>query len=162
MHALGNGRVLVHPTMRRPGRAAHPAIGAALRGLAAAALAIDAYVHITSAGVYDPAHGGLITEGNLFRVEAVVAVLTAVAVLVRGTPRVWLLAAVVAASALGAVLLYRYVDVGALGPIPNLYEPTWQVPGKLASAYAEGAALILAAAAVLRTRRVRPAQGPRR
>jgi len=30
----------------------------------------------------------------------------------------------VAASALGAVLLYRYVDVGSLSPLPNMYENT--------------------------------------
>lgn len=34
-------------------------------------------------------------------------------------------AAVVAASALAAVLLYRYVDVPAIGPIPSMYEPLW-------------------------------------
>jgi hypothetical protein len=48
------------------------------------------------------------------------------------------------AAALGAVLLYRYVDVGVLGPLPDMYENTWQVPGKLLSAYAEGAAVVLA------------------
>jgi hypothetical protein len=53
---------------------------------------------------------------------------------------------VVAASAFGAVVLYRYVDVGRLGPLPNMYEPTWAPPGKAASAWAEGAGIILAAA----------------
>jgi hypothetical protein len=32
-----------------------------------------------------------------------------------------------------AAVLYRYVDVGSLGPLPDLYENTWQVPGKLLS-----------------------------
>ena len=50
----------------------------------------------------------------------------------------------VAASALAAVLLCRYVDVGALGPLPDMYENTWQVPGKLLSAVAEAAAVVLA------------------
>jgi hypothetical protein len=54
-------------------------------------------------------------------------------------------ALLVAGSALGAVLLYRYVDVGSLGPLPNMYENTWDVPGKVLSAWAEGAAVILAA-----------------
>jgi hypothetical protein len=31
-------------------------------------------------------------------------------------------------------LLYTYVDVGSLGPLPNMYEPTWALPGKRASA----------------------------
>jgi hypothetical protein len=55
----------------------------------------------------------------------------------------------VGASALGAVLLYRYVDVGALGPLPDLYENTWQVPGKLLSTYAEAAAVVLAGLGLL-------------
>jgi hypothetical protein len=35
------------------------------------------------------------------------------------------------------VLLYRYVDVGSIGPIPNMYEPVW-FGEKTHSAYAEG------------------------
>jgi hypothetical protein len=118
----------------------------------AVALAVDASVHATSAGFYDPSHGGLITEGNLFRAEALVSGLLAVLLLVR--PSGWALTAalLVAASALAAVVLYRYVDVGAIGPIPDLYEPTWQVPGKLPSAYAEGIAAVLSAAGVALTR----------
>ena len=61
----------------------------------------------------------------------------------------WAAALLVAASALGAVLLYRYVDVGQLGPLPNMYENTWQVSGKLLSASAEGAAVVLAALGLL-------------
>jgi hypothetical protein len=119
-------------------------IGAgALRLGVAAAFAIDAYVHATNASIYDPASSAIITEGNLFRVEAVVAGLMSVLILLRPRRFIWIAAVLVAASALGAVVLYRYVDVGSLGPIPDLYEPTWQVPGKLLSAYAEGAALVL-------------------
>jgi hypothetical protein len=118
----------------------------------AVALAVDAYVHATSSGFYDPTHGGLITEGNLFRAEALVSGALAVLLLLR--PSRWTLTAalLVAASALGAVALYRYVDVGAIGPFPNLYEPTWQVPGKLTSAYAEGIAVLLSAVGVGLTR----------
>jgi hypothetical protein len=64
-------------------------------------------------------------------------------------------ALLVGASALAAVLLYRYVDVGAVGPLPDMYENTWQVPGKLLSAYAEGAAVVLAGLGLL-THRKRP------
>jgi hypothetical protein len=59
----------------------------------------------------------------------------------------------VAASALAAVLLYRYVDLGVLGPLPDIYENTWQVPGKLLSAYAEGAAAVLAGLGLLTHRK---------
>src|SRR5690242_15016249 len=105
-----------------------------LQVAAASGLAIDAFVHASSAGLYDPAAGGLLTEGNLFRAEAVVSGLLAVLLVIRPAPRTWLAVLVVAGSALAAVVLYRYIDVGAVGPLPDLYEPTWQVPGKLASA----------------------------
>jgi hypothetical protein len=69
---------------------------------------------------------------------------------------VWAVAALVAASAAGAVLLYTYVDVGAIGPLPDLYEPIWALPGKRGSAIAETAATVLALAGLalaLRARR---------
>ena len=81
------------------------------------------------------------------------AVVVGLLVLVRPRPSSWLAALLVAASALGAVLLYRYVDVGALGPSPDLYENTWQVPGKLLSAYAEVAAIVLAGLGLLSHRK---------
>jgi hypothetical protein len=76
-------------------------------------------------------------------------------VLVRPRPSSWAAAVLVGASALAAVLLYRYVDVGAVGPLPDMYENTWQVPGKLLSAYAE-AAIVLLAGLGLCTHRNRP------
>jgi hypothetical protein len=114
-----------------------------LRVGTAAALGIDAVVHWQNAPAYD-AVTATISQGALFRAEAVLAVAAGLLVLVRPRPSSWLAALLVAASALGAVLLYRYVDVGSLGPLPDMYENTWQVPGKLLSAYAEGAAVVLA------------------
>jgi len=67
----------------------------------------------------------------------------------------WVAALLVSASALAAVLLYRYVDVGVLGPLPDMYENTWKVPGKLLSTYAEAAAVVLAGLGLL-THRKRP------
>jgi hypothetical protein len=119
-----------------------------LRVGAAAALGIDAAVHWRNASAYD-AVAATVSQGELFRAEAAVAVVVGLLVLVRPRPSSWLAALLVAASALGAVLLYRYVDVGALGPLPDLYENTWQVPGKLLSAYAEGAAVVLAGLGLL-------------
>jgi hypothetical protein len=130
-----------------------------LRVATAAALGVDAVVHWQNASAYD-AVTATVSQGGLFRAEAVVAVVAGLLVLVRPRPSSWLVALLVAASALGAVLLYRYVDVGVLGPLPDMYENTWQVPGKLLSAYAEAAAVVLAAlglmAAVL-ARRSAPA-----
>jgi hypothetical protein len=109
----------------------------------AAALGIDAAVHWQNASAYDAVTATL-SQGALFRVEAAVAVAVGLLVLVRPQPSSWVAAVLVGASALAAVLLYRYVDLGALGPLPNMYENTWQVPGKLLSAYAEGAVVVLA------------------
>ena len=70
--------------------------------------------------------------------------------LVRPTRWVWAAALLVAASAAAAVLVYTYVDPGTLGPLPDLYEPTWTLPGKSASAIAEVAGALLAAAGLIR------------
>jgi len=123
----------------------------------AAALGIDAYVHATTASFYDAPHAGLITEGNLFRAETVVSAVLALFLLLRPSGRTLAAALVVAATAVGAVVLYRYVNIGAVGPIPNLYEPSWQVPGKLPSALAEASALPLSLVGLALGRRARPA-----
>jgi hypothetical protein len=119
-----------------------------LRIATATALGIDAVVHWQNASAYD-AVAATVSQGELFRAEAAVAVVVGLLVLLWPRPGSWLAALLVAASALGAVLLYRYVDLGALGPLPDLYENTWQVPGKLLSAYAEGAAVVLAGLGLL-------------
>ena len=138
---------------------ARSAIGSwVLRVATAAALGVDAVVHWQNAPAYD-AVTGTVSQGQLFRVEAALAVVVGLLVLVRPRPSSWLAALLVAASALGAVLLYRYVDVGALGPLPDMYENTWQVPGKLLSADAEGAAVVLAGLGLL-THRKRPGMEP--
>jgi hypothetical protein len=133
-----------------------PSVTTRLLGVATAvALGIDAYVHAHDAAFYDAVRTSVISQGTLFRLEAVVAGLIALALLIRPSRLWWAAALIVAASAFGAVVLYRYVDVGRLGPLPNMFEPTWALPGKAASAWAEGAGIILAAAGLLTTRRVR-------
>jgi hypothetical protein len=133
---------------QRGGLARSPLVPWALRIGTAAALAIDAGVHAYNASGYDEV-SGTITQGNLFRVEAGVACAVALLLLLWPRRSTWIAALLVAASALGAVLLYRYVDVGSLGPLPNMYENTWDVPGKVLSAWAEGAAVVLAALGLL-------------
>ncbi len=115
-----------------------------LAAATAALLGVDAYVHLTDASLYDAATTSGFTEGTLFRVEAIVAIVVGIVLLIQPRPLVWAVAAVVAAIAAGAVLLSTYVDAGALGPLPDLYEPTWALPGKPASALAETAAAVLA------------------
>jgi hypothetical protein len=114
-----------------------------LRVGTAAALGIDAAVHWQNASAYD-AVTATIGQGELFRAEAVLAVAVGLLVLLWPRRGSWVAAFGVGASALAAVLLYRYVDVGSFGPLPDMYENTWQVPGKLLSAYAEGTAVVLA------------------
>jgi hypothetical protein len=117
-----------------------------LRLVTVVGLGVDAYVHIVLAGQYDTNSGG-ISQGVLFRVEAGVAIVAALLVLVSGRRLPHVFALLVAVTALAAVLLYRYVDVGALGPIPDMYDPSW-FPKKTLSAIAEAVATLGAAALV--------------
>ncbi len=123
-----------------------------LRALIALALLVDAVVHLDLASGYQLSAPSGLGAGNLFRLESVVAVSAALFVLVRGSRTSYAAAFVVAASALSAVLLYRYVDVPALGPFPPMYEPLW-FPEKALSAIAEAVAAIAAGAVLLRSRR---------
>jgi hypothetical protein len=124
--------------------------------ITAALTAVDAYVHLRDAGLYDAVTSSTLSQGTLFRAEAVAAIV----LLLRPYPLVWAAAVLVAASAAGAVLLYTYVDVGALGPLSNMYEPTWALPCKRASALAGTAATVSALAgltlALAGRRRKRP------
>ena len=109
--------------------------------LTAAGLAYDAKVHLHLAKTYDPV-GSSITQGGLFRVEAVVAILVALAVLVSDRRLVWATAGLTGLAGVAAVVLYRYVNVGSIGPIPNMYEPVW-FGEKTHSAIAEGLVAVL-------------------
>ncbi|HEY1618604.1 MAG TPA: hypothetical protein VGG25_13365 [Streptosporangiaceae bacterium] len=121
--------------------------GLMLRVLVAAALAVSAYVHADLAPVYDGVRAS-ISQGDLFRIDAAAASLAALVVLVIGRRTGFALAFVVAASSLGAILLYRYVNVGQLGPLPDMYEPAWFTEKSIA-AVAEAAATVLAACGLL-------------
>lgn len=116
-----------------------------LRLLTAAGLAIDAYVHADLASAYNTE---LHTEGVLFGVEAGVAALAALLVLVTGMRLEYVFAFLVAASAFAAIMVYRYIDVGTIGPIPNMYEPVW-FHEKALAAIAEGVAMVSALAGAL-------------
>jgi hypothetical protein len=95
-----------------------------LRIAAAAGLAVDAAVHARLADQYDAVTGS-ISQGTLFRAEAAAAALGVLLVLawrrLPGDAFAWL----TALAGIAALLLYRYVDVGAIGPLPNMYEPIW-------------------------------------
>ena len=144
------------PGSRARSRRSRPSSGLAvaylLAAATAAALIVDAVVHLKDAFFYDANTGALISQGQLFRIQAVVAIVAALAVL--ALPRkwpAWLFAALVAGSAAAAVVAYTYIDIGPIAGLPNMYEPSWGPPGKLFSAYAEAAGALLALAGLAYT-----------
>lgn len=67
--------------------------------------------------------------------------MVAVIILTYATRWSYALAFLVAASAVGALVLYYYVDMGALGPLPDMYEPVWYMEKTVSLAGEGGAAL---------------------
>jgi hypothetical protein len=117
-----------------------------LRLLTAAGLAVDVYVHWHLAPGFDTLKGSgspHISQGQLFRLEAAAALFAVVLILLVRSRAAAAFAFLVAAGGLAAVLLYRYVDVGAVGPLPNMYEPSWY-DEKTLSAVAESIAAVAA------------------
>lgn len=139
-----NGRPVAVSTMSRsPG----PAPVTAVRLIAVAGLSIDAYVHLDLAPTYAEA-AAAINEGILFRAEAALALLSALA-LILSARRLWfLLALAVSGSALALMLVSRYVDLGPLGPFPDLYDPVWY-PEKLWAAAGEAGAASASLAGIM-------------
>ena len=132
-----------------------PALRMILRIAAAVGLAIDAGVHAQLAGQYD-AVSASISEGALFRIESGAAALAVVLVLAWRKPAGDIFAALTAVGGLAAILLYRYVDVGALGPLPDMFEPVWFTGKVWAIAGQALALLVLIPLLSLRTADHRP------
>ena len=137
-----------------------------LRVCIAAGLVVSAVVHVQLAPGYQLAAPGGIGQGTLFLVQAGSSVVAAVFVLLKGSRPAFAATAVAAFSSLAAVILYRYVQVPAIGPLPSMYEPVWYA-AKVITAVAEAAAggLALAGYALLHKTRLEPgpaARGRRR
>lgn len=96
-----------------------------LRLICAGSLIIDARIHLKLAPAYDAIKSSVLSQGELFRIEAGLAIVAALLILVVHKSAVALIAAAVAGGGLVALLVYRYFDVGALGPLPPMYEPVW-------------------------------------
>jgi hypothetical protein len=118
-----------------------------LRIVVVVGLGYDVYSHWHLAPNFDTLKGNgkpiSVSQGELFRIEtglALVAMLLVALIHRRWTA---LVAFLVAFGGVAAVLLYRYVDVGALGPLPDMYDAAWYAE-KTWSAIAEGAAAIAA------------------
>ena len=120
-----------------------------LRIVTAAALVVDAVVHNDLVHRYAPNQSGGLSQGQLFRIEAAVAIAAALLVLITGRWFAWAIAFAVAASALAAVLISSNYEIGTIGPIPDMYEPIWYGKKTLAAiAEATGAGTALAGLAV--------------
>ena len=96
-----------------------------LRLFVAAGLAVDALVHWEFAPDMAHVEGGAIAGDDLFRAQAVLAAVVGVLVIFWARRWTYALAFLVAASAVVALLVYFFVDLGALGPFPKMYEPVW-------------------------------------
>ena len=126
-------------------------IGAAL--FTAVALAVNAFVHLSLAGPFDGNPGTLVSQGTLFRVQAVVDLLAAALILIRPRPWTGLVAVVVAVGGLALIIITvnAPLDLTPIG-LPYLYEPSWY-QDKVVSAVAQGCAAVGALIIVLRSRR---------
>jgi drug/metabolite transporter (DMT)-like permease len=132
------------------------AVAIALITVVVAGLAVDAYVHLHLASFFDPNRTSSISQGDLFRVEAALSIVAGLALVLRPRRYTAAFAFLVSAGGLFAVLLYQYVDVGKIGPIPDMYDPVWSTE-KAASVVGEAAAalcaLVLLVVMQLRARR---------
>jgi hypothetical protein len=113
--------------------------------ITAAGLGVDAYVHWHLAPKFDTLTGAAsphISQGQLFRLEAVLALIAVLLVLLLTRNRLGALVAfLIAAGGLGALLLYAFFDVGGFGPLPDMYDPIWYTE-KTISAVAEAVAAV--------------------
>ena len=117
----------------------------ALVAVVVVGLAIQAFVHFHLAGSFPRNKTSTLSEEDLFNAEAVAAVVAAVALIVRPRRYTAGFAFLVAAAGTAAVILYRYVNVGKIGPIPNMYDPYWAPFEKNLSVIAEIIAAVAAA-----------------
>lgn len=127
-----------------------------LRLITASGLVVDARIHLKLAVAYDSIKTSTISQGDLFRIEAGLAIAAAVLILLIRTKITSLFAVAVAGGGLVALMVYRYADIGAFGPLPRMYEPIWypdKVDTCIAQAVATAASLCLLILAVWRSRK---------
>jgi len=118
-----------------------------LVGVTVAGLAIDAFVHLKLAHGYDSVTAS-ISEGALFRIEAVLAIVAAVLLLLRPGRLTAAFAALVAGGGVLALLLTYFVNAGQIGPLPDMYEPVWFTE-KVVTLVAQSVATVTALALVV-------------
>ena len=69
-------------TVAHPSRWTIATTARVLAVVAAALLAVDAYVHLNDAAQYDTFRSSVMSEGTLFRIQGVVAIVVAIALLI--------------------------------------------------------------------------------
>jgi hypothetical protein len=124
-----------------------------LRFAALAALATSGYIHLNLASRYS--FGPAITQGQLFIIQGVVAILIGLWLVIRDSWPSWVAAALLMASSCAAVVISTVHQIPAIGPLPSLYEPVWYTE-KTISAFVEGAFVLLVLARFALRRRGTP------
>jgi hypothetical protein len=129
----------------------------ALYALTGAGLIVNAVIHLQLAATFDAVTGSLLSQSDLFRIQAVAGILITVALVIARRAWVAAIAAVIALGGLGMLVLTTLVplDLTALG-LPAIFEPVWY-SDKVIAALAQGIAALTAAALVLVERRRRAA-----
>lgn len=90
-----------------------------------AGLLVDAWVHVDLDHLYAFPRPGWIKESVLFQVEGLLAMGAAVWLVLKRDVWSAAFATVLAGGGAALLVLYRYVDVGRIGPIPDMHEPIW-------------------------------------
>ena len=139
-------------SVQAPTRSRSGGLGIALRVVGAAALAFSGWVHYDIAAGTQLFGDGQVTVTGLFMGQAVVAVLVALWVLLRGDRMAWTVFLLVAGASLAALVASTYVQIPAVGPFPLIYDPTW-FPQKVQAAVAAGVATLVALVALAALRR---------
>ena len=119
-------------------------------------LGIDAYTHLDLAHLYMGNTTGTVNEGVLFQIEAGLAIAAGVWLLLRPGVLSIIATVLITAGGAAALVVYRYYDIGKIGPIPNMHEPIWFTEKKWSLAgelIALVAALVLLAITALNRRR---------
>jgi NADH:quinone reductase (non-electrogenic) len=97
-------------------------------GVTAAALLTSSYIHLHLASTYRHNTASFaLGEELIFRLQGAVTAVTAVVLLTwrRRTPELLVFSGIVLLGSALAVVTYRYIDVGRVVILPNLYEPIW-------------------------------------
>ena len=95
-----------------------------LVAITVAGLAVDAYIHMSLAGQY-AGIAATLSQGQLFRMEAGAALIAIILLLLKPGRATAAFAALVAGGGTLALLVYYFINVGPIGPLPNMYDPLW-------------------------------------